>query len=147
LGRIAEGFDRFARGKLDEPIVPCSNDELGSLALEANRMAAALSKLSQERDTSDWIRAGQVELAEKLGRDLDPAQTAQIALEVLSDRVGAQSGALYLDDSDGSFARAAAFARSGSTEALSSQVARFRPGEGRLGRAAREASVSVVEGA
>src|SRR5688572_27800672 len=86
LARITEGFDRFARGKLDEPIVPSSADELGTLAHEANRMAAALSQLILERDASDWIRAGQVELAEKLGGDPDPARAAQIALDVLSQR-------------------------------------------------------------
>jgi signal transduction histidine kinase/CheY-like chemotaxis protein/HAMP domain-containing protein len=145
LARITEGFDRFASGKLDEPIVPSSADELGALALEANRMAAALSRLSVERDASDWIRAGQVELAEKLGGDPDPARAAQIALDVLSQRLEAVAAALYLETQDGSFERSATFAFSAPGADHSGPAARFRLGEGLVGQAALGGSIRLID--
>ncbi|HTV23460.1 MAG TPA: response regulator [Polyangiaceae bacterium] len=144
LARITDGFDRFARGKLDEPIVPSSADELGTLAHEANRMAAALQQLSLERDAADWIRAGQVELADKLGGDPDPARAATIALDVLARRVAAVAGALYLEDSEGAFERAATFAFSAPSDGELSPV-RFQPGEGLVGQAALGSGIRVVE--
>jgi CheY-like chemotaxis protein/signal transduction histidine kinase len=145
LARITEGFDRFARGKLDEPIVPSSADELGTLAHEANRMAAALQRLSLERDASDWIRAGQVELAEKLGGDPEPGRAAQIALDVLSQRLAAVAGALYVETADGAFERAGTFAFSAASGDGSGPAPRFQPGEGLVGQAALGAGVRLVD--
>ena len=142
LARITHGFERFAQGKLDEPIVPASADELGALAHEANRMAAALSKLGAERDAADWVKAGQIELAEKLRGDLDLEHAAQLALSSLAARTGAVAGALFLDGGDDQLVLAAAFA---GADPAASGARRVRLGEGLLGQSALTDQVRVID--
>ena len=142
LARLTQGFERFAAGRLDVPIESLSDDELGALAREANRMAGALDQLGKLRDGADWIKAGQVELAEKLRGELSPEQAAQSAIELLAERVGAQAGVLYLEQSDGAFELGASYALPDGPDPRR----RFAPGQGLVGQAAVQGELRVVEG-
>lgn len=142
LALITQGFARFGEGKFDRPILLGSTDELGGLAHEANRMATALERLSQERDASEWIAVGQVELSERLRGDLEPEQAARAALLYLAERVGAGAGALYLENGKGSLILTGSYGAAVDGESGPSRS--FQLGEGLLGEAALQQEVQVV---
>jgi signal transduction histidine kinase/ActR/RegA family two-component response regulator len=101
----------------------------------------ALERLGQQRDAADWVKAGQVALTEQLHGALSPAEVAQSGLTFLADRVGAQAGALFLEQSD-TFELVASYAMPDAV----AQERRFALGEGLVGQAALRAEPWVVEG-
>jgi signal transduction histidine kinase/DNA-binding response OmpR family regulator/HAMP domain-containing protein len=142
LAGIGRGMDRFARGEFGEPIEIPSADEIGQLALEANRMAAALDELIRRRDAADWVRAGQVALAEALRGDFEVREAARAAIQFVARRVDAVAGVLYLVEADGSSKPAATHAL-GAVDAAE-RLRTFAPGEGLVGEVARARELRVV---
>jgi signal transduction histidine kinase/CheY-like chemotaxis protein/HAMP domain-containing protein len=138
LGALAQGFQRFGQGDFDTPIKVTSDDELGSVARDANYMAERLRKLARERDDSDWLKAGQVGLAEELRGELDPDEVAQRAIKYLARYLGAPLGMIYVADRDKVLRP---FAGHGVTiEGKPS----FAFGDGIVGQAATQAEVTVL---
>jgi CheY-like chemotaxis protein/signal transduction histidine kinase/HAMP domain-containing protein len=143
LAEMAAGFTRFGKGDFDQPIVLASDDELGRLALEANRMASALQHLSARRDASDWISAGQVALSESLRGDLEPGEAARAAVAYLSRRLDAVAGALYLGDGDGALVLAGGYAAPDRTNGKSEPARRLTRG-GLLSEVALDGQLRVL---
>jgi HAMP domain-containing protein len=95
LADLATGFQRFGAGDFETPIRATSDDELGSVARDANQMAERLRRLASERDDSDWLKAGQVGLAEQLRGELDPDEVARRSLSFLARYLGVPLGVVY----------------------------------------------------
>jgi signal transduction histidine kinase/DNA-binding response OmpR family regulator len=100
LADLATGFQRFGAGDFETPIRATSDDELGSVARDANQMAERLRRLANERDDSDWLKAGQVGLAEQLRGELDPDEVARRSLSFLARYLGVPLGVVYHADSE-----------------------------------------------
>ncbi|MBX3203909.1 MAG: response regulator [Labilithrix sp.] len=96
LARLEAGFSRFGRGAFGEPIVVRGSDEIAHVAAEANRMAESLARLASERERTDWVKTGIVELTQALRGDLDEAEVAGRAARTLARYVGAPAAALYV---------------------------------------------------
>jgi CheY-like chemotaxis protein len=141
---LSAGFERFGRGELSVPIPVTSNDELGMLAERANDMLTSLARLHQERDRSDWLKTGQARLAYALQGDLEPADLAQRAIEVLATYLNVPAAALYRGQPDASL-QALVHYSSVAEHADPASLPRFRPGEGLVGRAAQQTELLIVE--
>ena len=144
IERISTGFARFGRGEFAHPILVDAKDELGSLAREANQMAASLQRLGQERDHTDWLKSGQAGLAHDLRGELEPEEVADRAVRFLASFVKAPIGALYFSSDADTFkilGRCSPAAASDSDEPTLS----FRLGEGLVGQAALQQEIMVVE--
>ncbi len=100
LGDLALGFQRFGAGSLDTPIPISRDDELGLVARDANQMAEHLRQLLDDRDRTDWIKAGQVGLADALRGELDPDEVAQRAIAFIARHLGAPLGIVYVVEDD-----------------------------------------------
>jgi signal transduction histidine kinase len=53
MGELSRGLERFGRGQFEQPIQVRSNDELGQVAREANRMAGSLERVERERERAE----------------------------------------------------------------------------------------------
>src|SRR5690606_34156416 len=104
LNHLSTGLGRFATGDFRRKIPRRATQDLGSIANEANQMAASLEQLAKERDRADWIKEGQADLAAVLRGELTPPQMAARALDYLARRTQAAAGALYLKDEAGNWA-------------------------------------------
>jgi CheY-like chemotaxis protein/signal transduction histidine kinase len=100
---LASGLSRFGTGSFAEPISVVSQDELGDIAVEANKMALNLRKLNTERDQDDWLRDSLAGLSDELRGDLTPGELTQRALRYLAERVGALVGTFHVRDDAGVF--------------------------------------------
>jgi CheY-like chemotaxis protein len=143
IAALSAGFDRFGKGDLRVPIPVTSNDELGMLAERANDMVTSLARLHRERDRSDWLRTGQARLAYALQGDLEPAELAQRAIEVLAGYLDVPAGAFYRAQPDGTL-RALVHYRGASDSAAPASLPSFELGEGLIGRAARQSELLIV---
>jgi CheY-like chemotaxis protein/signal transduction histidine kinase len=141
---ISTGFSRFGRGDFTHPIVVRSGDELGTLAREANQMAASLQRLGQERDHTDWLKTGQTGLAHELRGELEPEEVAERAVRFLSAYIRAPLGALYFGDAQRTF-RLLGRCSLASTTGDAPTVHSFRAGEGLLGQAALQQDIAVID--
>jgi CheY-like chemotaxis protein len=146
IDNISTGFARFGRGDFAHPIVVDADDDLGALANEANQMAANLQRLGQERDHTDWLKAGQAGLAHELRGELEPEEVADRAVRFLATFTKAPLGALYFADPRGTFTLLGQCSTSSPIGGVTpGEPARgFRPGEGLLGQAALQQDIVVV---
>ena len=96
LGRLEQGFGRFAKGAFDAPIVIDGDDEIADVAAKANRMAESLAALAAERERTDWVKTGLMDLASQLGGDLDEREVAARATRTLARHLDAPAAALYV---------------------------------------------------
>nr|WP_239467280.1 response regulator [Rhodoferax koreense] len=105
----------------------------GGSALLLLLIAVAIVLSSRDyraREAQMWLRAGQAGLSLKVQGEQRLDKLGDSVLAFLSDYLGAQVGALYLAQADGSFHRVASFA-------TPSQLDVVRPGDGLLGQAAK----------
>src|SRR5688572_6445387 len=96
LAQLGTGIRLFGEGKLESEI-PVSDDELGTVAKDANHMAARLRQLNEERDRNDWLKAGQVGLANEVRGELQPRDVADRAVAFLARTIGAPAGIIYYE--------------------------------------------------
>ncbi len=143
MTELASGFERFGKSEFDVPIRVESQDEFGDLAGQANAMAQGLKRLSEERDRSDWIKAGHAGLVQELAGDLDPETMADHAVRYLARYLSAVAAALYWQGPDDTFRRLGDYAGKGEGEADPQRVD-FRPGEGLLGQCALERELTII---
>jgi CheY-like chemotaxis protein/HAMP domain-containing protein len=142
VAALSEGFERFGKGELSASIPITSNDELGMLAEHANDMVKSLARLHHERDRSDWLKTGLTRLAYALQGDLEPAELAQRAIEVLTAYLDVPAAAFYRFEPDGTL-RALVHYGGGCDEGDANRAC-FKPGEGLVGRAAQQTDLLTV---
>ncbi len=148
LGRLSEGFARFATGDFSQEIPIASDDEVGQAAREANQMAARLRQLAEQRERSDWLKAGQAGLSDELRGEIEPAIVAERALTFLAGRIEARAGAVYLCADDGALRLTGKYATTAQDGGAASEpVPSFRRGEGLVGQAALREELFVVDDA
>ncbi|MDQ2643757.1 MAG: response regulator [Myxococcota bacterium] len=143
LASISAGLSRFSTGDFTKPVPVELDDELGRLALDANRMADNLNRLGDERDRLDRTKSAHAGLSAELMGELHLATVAERALTFLARAVNARAGALYLSGEDGTLRLQSSFALP--TDQSPGGVASFRQGEGLLGQAARSEDLTVVD--
>jgi CheY-like chemotaxis protein/signal transduction histidine kinase len=144
LSQISRGLSRFATGNFAEPIVVTEKLELGTLAREANQMAASLKELGEQRDKSDWLKAGLAALSDELRGELEPEDALARAMRYLARRLDAPAAAIYWTEDAITLRRAAAYALD-DPDSSKDLPESFRIGEGLLGEAARAKTITVVE--
>ncbi|MFD0894855.1 response regulator [Luteolibacter ambystomatis] len=86
-----------------------------------------------------WLQRGQAELGRHLVGDLSTAQLGENILGFLSSYLGAEAGAMFIEDR-GSFRKSAVHAA-----AVESVPERFAIGEGLLGNVVKEGRLAVVQ--
>jgi CheY-like chemotaxis protein/signal transduction histidine kinase/HAMP domain-containing protein len=143
LSSISEGLSRFSTGDFSQPVPVELDDELGRVALDANRMADNLNRLGDERDRLDRTKTAHAGLSAELMGELHLAAVAERALTFLARAVNARAGALYLATDDGVFRLECRFALP--KETSPGALASFRPGESLLGEAARSEELTVID--
>jgi signal transduction histidine kinase/CheY-like chemotaxis protein len=139
LADLAAGFRRFGDGQFATPIPATRNDELGSVARDANQMADRLRKLNDDRDRNDWLKAGQVGLAGELRGEMEPEEVGDRGVRFLAGYLGAPVAVLYYKDPDGALRP---LGRCGVADARLPES--FAIGEGVIGEAARLTEVTVI---
>jgi signal transduction histidine kinase/CheY-like chemotaxis protein/HAMP domain-containing protein len=146
LGRLEDGFTRFATGKLDTPIVVGGHDEITRVAAEANRMAENLARFAAERERSDWIKTGIVELTQELRGELEEEEVAARAAQTLARYLNAPAAALYVVRHD-ERSKLVLLGHHVVTRGLGPGDAApaFEMGEGLVGQAARSSDLVVID--
>jgi len=139
---LTTGLRRFGRGDFTSPIPGLGDDDLGEVATQANQMATSLDRLAQQRDRADWLKNGQVGLAEELRGELELPDVASRAIQYVARYLDARVGALY-DLEQGTLRLIGQFAFS---EAAASRgaAASFGLGQGLVGQAALREDIMVV---
>ncbi len=98
-----------------------------------------MSRDYRSHEMQAWIRVGQMRVSDKVQGDQRLDRLGENALSVIADYLGAQVGAVYMAEGDGSFRRFSGYAL-----AAGSDAERLRAGDGLLGQAAREDRVIHV---
>jgi CheY-like chemotaxis protein len=143
LSDLATGLRRFGAGDFSRPVTVTSLDEIGSVAEQANQMAASLQRFGAERDRNDWVKAALAGLGEQLRGELEPAEVADRGLRFLARYLSAPVGALYYVDDENQLRLLGQYAGDDVSEV--NAVRRFRFGEGLVGQAALSDELTVVE--
>ncbi|HVH44954.1 MAG TPA: response regulator [Labilithrix sp.] len=146
VGRLEEGFTRFAKGNFDQAIVIRSSDEIADVAAGANRMAESLARLAAERERTDWIKSGLMELAGELRGDFDEEEVATRAARTLARYLDAPAAALYVVRSEDPTTLHLAGHHAVVPGAEKGEAApSFTIGEGLVGEAARSNELVIIE--
>ncbi len=113
----------------------------GSAVLIALIVIAGLimSRDYRSHQEQAWIRSGQMRVSEKVQGDQRLDRLGENALSVIAEYLGAQVGAVYMAEGDGSFRRFSGYAIASGPDGE-----RVRAGDGLLGQAARENRVIHV---
>jgi signal transduction histidine kinase/CheY-like chemotaxis protein/HAMP domain-containing protein len=135
---LAAGFRRFGAGDFATEIPARRADEVGAIARDANEMASRLRALGDDRDRTDWIKAGQVGLAIELRAELAPEEVADRAIRFLVRYLGAAAGIVYARREDGRLHPL------GATGVAKRPTATFALGEDLVGEAAQRAEPTVL---
>jgi CheY-like chemotaxis protein len=144
LGDFSAGLARFGRGDFSRPLPVTRDDELGKLARDANQMAENLGRFAEQRDRSDWLKAGQARLTHELRGELELREVAARAIRLVASYLEAPAGALYLASGEGWLEPLGQYALAGEGAAGGAAPV-FRPGEGLVGQAALQEEIVVVE--
>jgi CheY-like chemotaxis protein/signal transduction histidine kinase len=142
VAALSNGFERFGRGILDEPIAVRARDELGMLAERANEMAQSLNRLEHERDRADWVKTGHARLMNELQGDLSPKDLAGRALRLLAEYLQLPAAACYRVAADGCLSQLAHYSLDAESDP---GPASFRPGAGLIGQAASQTELILIE--
>jgi CheY-like chemotaxis protein/signal transduction histidine kinase len=140
LQELSVGLGRFGRGDFAQPVPERGGDELGTVAVSANRMAANLRTLAAERDRREWLTQGQAKLARELRGELEPAEIGTRAVRFLAGYANAPAAALYVADESGDLALLAHYGLGGDAAV----PGLFRRAEGLVGQAALQEELLVV---
>ncbi|CAM2807158.1 response regulator [Rariglobus hedericola] len=99
-----------------------------------------LLRAERAKQRQEWIQSGQLRLAEQMIGEQRLNQLAESALLFLSDYLGAQAAAMYVENGD-SFQRLATYA----LPETANIPQRIKLGEGLLGQVARDGKSAVVK--
>jgi len=130
---MLEALTRVSQGDYAIRLTHLATDEIGRLGAMFNRMVEAIAG-------SQWLANGRAQLAEELREDKQEENLARDIVVFLARYVGAQAGALYVDQADGTLRLAASF----SVAPLDALPAVFKPGEGMVGEAALARRLTMV---
>lgn len=146
LSTLHAGFIRFGEGRFDHRIETESDDEIAVVAQEANRMANVLALAEAERETSDWVKSGLMEIGDELRGELDEGEVATLAVSVLARRLSAPAAAIYAFDAPDLRPALPTLRLLGSHAVAESDLPpAFAYGEGLIGEAARGTELVVIE--
>jgi PAS domain S-box-containing protein len=113
-----------------------SSVTVGGAAFLLALIAALAIRMSREyraRQIRIWVRNGQIALSERILGEQGLEKLADRVLGFLAEYLDVQAGAIYLAEPDGCFRRFAGYAVAGRPE-----LDLVRPGDGHLGKAAKE---------
>ena len=135
---IAAVAEAVSTGDLEQK-VPIKS-ERDTLGYAVNKMTENLQQLTEQHERDRWLKTGQTELAGRMQGQPDLGTLSNQIVEHLVEYLGAQAGALYVADSEGTLWLSGAYAHGGED-----QIARsFTPGEGLVGQAASMARPIVL---
>ena len=133
LQAVLEALTRVSQGDYTVRITQFASDEIGRLSVMFNRMVEAIAG-------SQWLATGRNLMAEQLREDKEEERLARDIIAFLAHYLGAQVGAFYVAQADGSLRLAASF----SVASLRRLPSTFKPGEGLVGEAALGRRLMVV---
>ncbi|HEV7557536.1 MAG TPA: GAF domain-containing protein, partial [Kofleriaceae bacterium] len=140
LHEVSMGMERLARGEFGQPIVVSSDDEIGSLAHEANQAAIRLREYRELDEREAWVKTGLAELATEIAGELDPTTLGRKAMVHLAKCAGADVAVAYVGDDTGLFHVLDSY---GVADAAAIPAS-FRIGETILGQVARDDTIRVL---
>jgi CheY-like chemotaxis protein/HAMP domain-containing protein len=143
LSELSAGLERFGRGEFARPIPLGGRDELGRLSERANEMAQRLKRLADERDRSDWIKAGHAGLVHELRGELEPKELAARVSRYLARYLKAPAAAFYVCDKQEALELLGQYAAAAGDSALAATS--IAPGEGLVGQAARQRETLLLD--
>ncbi len=141
LHAVSQGVERLARGEFAAEIDVPPGDEIGDLAVEANRTAVRLRAYREEREREAWIKTGLAELAEQMAGELEPIALGRRAMTYLAKYVGAEVAVAYVANDSGGFEVLDTYGVADATVVPRS----FQVGEGVAGQAARDDELRVLD--
>jgi len=128
---------QIAQGDYTVRIEDAAQDDLGSLALALNKMAASLEDSFNRLSENEWMQTGMSDLNNNMFGEKDVAVLAQDILEFIAGYTDSQTGALYLLDND-TLVLESGYALAGAPEKL-------RLGEGLAGQVALNNQVAWLK--
>jgi CheY-like chemotaxis protein/signal transduction histidine kinase/HAMP domain-containing protein len=129
----------IASGNYSLDILPHSdNDELG---VALSHMTLTLRQVTAENDKQAWLKTGLNQLYDTIKGEQDLIELSQNIIGFLSNYVGAQVGAFFLQEQD-KFKLVASFAYTKRKHIANS----YAPGEGLVGQAALEKKSILITG-
>lgn len=124
IGELGKGMAEISTGNLDYQVQAASQDELGSLAQSFNIMRQQLKTLRVEMERRNQELSVLNEIALTTSQSLDLQRILDVALEIVADKLGIETGFLLLiDDETG---RLTLCASRGASEALCREIERRR---------------------
>jgi signal transduction histidine kinase/DNA-binding response OmpR family regulator/CHASE3 domain sensor protein/HAMP domain-containing protein len=103
-------------------------DDLGSLSVSLNRMAASLEQAFTQLQSNEWLQKGSASLSEEIAGDKEVKEIANNIIQFVCRYTNSHVGALYLAD-ETALTLAGSYALSGKA-----QYIRVKPGQGLVGQ-------------
>mgnify|MGYP000873803191 CR=1 FL=1 len=138
LVNLGDGLTRFGKGDFAQPIVVEGQDELATVAGQANAMALNLQSMNAARDRAEWFVLGLTGLANELRGDLTPDEVADRAIRYIARYLEVPCGALYVNDGEGMLCLRGRYG-------FAEEGRDFKIGDGIVGQAAREDTITVID--
>lgn len=118
------------------------NRLMGLIGIWSTAVLARITLANRNRLAAQaWLRTARSRIADAVAGEQSVPRMSQRVLEVLTQYLGAQAGALYVVESHGGFARTGALG----TSADDRLPTIIKPGEGLLGRAVVERKAALIE--
>ena len=132
--QLSRFVKRVAGGRFDREIEIKTQNEIGELAENANRMLRGLREMTATNEMQDWFKTGQARLNDRMREDQDPAGLGRGIITFLAEYLDARIGAMYVVDDNHRLNLLGSYAF-GRRKNLSNV---FEFGEGLVGQAALE---------
>ena len=138
--RLRKSIDHLAQGRL-ELLVPHTemDNEVGAMA----RAITQLQQVLRDADTERWVKDCCAEIASAVQQKEDLPEFAGTLMGLMSPKVGAQTGLLYVREQQGGNYR---FCGGWGVASGAAELPTFGPGQGLLGQCARDQLRITVEG-
>lgn len=134
LKRLEEGAQRIGAGELEVVIPVKADDEIGKVSQAFNLMAANLRAAAKEKQASEWLRNGRMQIDEELRGVDDLYGLGQKTLGFLTGYLGALAGVFFVEKGEEGYVCLAGHA----IDPENGRVPSFRRGEGLVGQVAVE---------
>lgn len=105
IEELSKAADEISRGALERQIPELEGNEFGKLGDSLRAMVGALKEYVSLSEEKSWLSAGTAEMAQAIRGEQSIEQIAEMALKLIVNQIGIDSGGFWLVNADGSGAR------------------------------------------
>lgn len=137
IGVIENVTKKIANGAYDERTIDDKDDELGRISKALNDMSASLEANFHILNNKNWLQEGVVKVSDAIRGERDIEKLTNKLIKTVTEFLKAPIATIYIN-STGNFLLSSSYA-------ISNAPKQIKLGEGLIGQAAKNQTISVVE--